>query len=180
MTLQGGERLENEVRVGYVYLHQDDPSKSTMKKLHKFSLANPIQKEKMSGYMVIRYDAEKIILPSDRSTVARKGICIIEGSWKLNDLLANYRRGVERKLPVLMAGNPVNFGKFNTLSSVEALASALYITGFSEQAERVMSKFNWGHTFLEINGELLKSYSNCNNMSDIEEVYREFDIIFSP
>ena len=105
------EHKNRNVRVGFVYLHQDDPAKSTMKKLQKFKLAEQINRDRMSGYIVLRHDAERVLFPSDRIILGRKGICIIEGSWNLGDLLGSYRKGTERKLPLLMAGNPVNFGK---------------------------------------------------------------------
>lgn len=34
---------------------------------------------------------------------------------------------------------------------VEALAAAFYITGFPEEAELLLSKFSWGHSFWEVN-----------------------------
>ncbi len=170
------KNIKKSVRIGFIYLHQDDPAKSTMKKLQKFNLAEQINRDKMGGYVVLRYDAEKTLLPVDRSQVSRKGICIIEGSWNLGDLLGSYRKGTERKLPVLMAGNPVNFGKFNKLSSVEAVAAALFITGYADQAKEVMGKFTWGHTFMELNIELLKSYAGCQSADDLEKVYLDFDI----
>ncbi len=168
--------IKKNVRIGYVYLHQDDPAKSTMKKLQKFKMAEQINRDRMGGYVVLRYDADRTLLPDDRSAVERKGICIIEGSWNLGDLLGSYRKGIERKLPVLMAGNPVNFGKFNKLSSVEAVVGALFITGHIDQAKGMIGKFTWGHTFIELNMELFKSYSACQTMEDIENVYLEFDI----
>ena len=69
-----------------------------------------------------------------------------------------------------------NFGKFNKLSSVEAVVGALFITGHIDQAKDMMGKFTWGHTFIELNMELFKSYSVCHTMEDIENVYLEFDI----
>ena len=38
------------------------------------------------------------------------------------------------------------------LTCLEATAAALYITGFDEQAEEMLSKFSWGHSFWEMNG----------------------------
>jgi pre-rRNA-processing protein TSR3 len=81
-------------------------------------------------------------------------------------------RGTSRCLPVLIAGNPVNFGKATKLSTVEALAAALYIVGFEEQASQLLSIFKWGHTFLELNYERLESYKNARDSSEIVEIQR--------
>jgi len=56
-----------------------------------------------------------------------------------------------RKLPPLIAANPTNYGKWEKLSSAEALASALYITDFFDLANLILSKFSWGIKFKEIN-----------------------------
>ena len=75
-----------------------------------------------------------------------------------------------RALPYLLAGNPVNFGRPFKLNSAEAFAAALYILGYKEQAEKVLSKFNWGHSFLELNKEPLEEYSKAKNSREIVEI----------
>ena len=83
-------------------------------------------------------------------------------------------RGTYRCLPVLIAGNPVNFGKATKLSTVEALAAALYIVGYEDQAGELLSIFKWGHTFLELNHERLESYKNARHSTEIVEMQQRF------
>ena len=73
-----------------------------------------------------------------------------------------------------MAANPVNFGKPCMLSSIEALAAALYILGEKERATEVLSKVNWGVRFLEVNQEPLDLYARAKDSTEvigIQELY---------
>jgi pre-rRNA-processing protein TSR3 len=76
-------------------------------------------------------------------------------------------------LPILVAGNPVNYGKLTKLSTVEALAAALFIAGFREEASRLLSIFKWGHTFLEINSERLQAYANAKDSAEVVELQKQ-------
>jgi len=67
----------------------------------------------------------------------------------------------------LIAGNPTNYAKATKLSTVEALAGALYIAGFKDEAKKLLSIFVWGHTFQELNANLLENYSLAKDSADI-------------
>ena len=79
-----------------------------------------------------------------------------------------------RLLPFLVAANPINYGKPCQLSCVEAIAATLIITGFPEEANFYLNKFSWGHSFLELNEELLESYASCTTSEEIIEAQEKF------
>jgi pre-rRNA-processing protein TSR3 len=76
-------------------------------------------------------------------------------------------KGTSRCLPILIAGNPTNYAKATKLSTVEAIAGALYIAGFKDEAEKMLAIFTWGHTFLELNAGLLEGYAAAKDSTDI-------------
>jgi pre-rRNA-processing protein TSR3 len=82
--------------------------------------------------------------------------------------------GIPRKLPPLLAGNPVNYSKINKLTTVEALASAAFILGNEELCSDLLAKFNWGHTFLELNENLLRDYQNAQSEDDVNSIITEY------
>jgi len=71
-----------------------------------------------------------------------------------------------------MASNPVNFGKLTKLSTAEALAAALYIAGFKDSAEEILSIFTWGHTFFELNKPFLDKYTVAKDSEDIIKIQK--------
>jgi pre-rRNA-processing protein TSR3 len=81
---------------------------------------------------------------------------------------------IRRALPFLVAANPVNFGKPCVLSSVEALAAALYIIGEKERAAELLSKVSWGIRFLEVNREPLDLYTSAKDSTEIIKIQELF------
>jgi pre-rRNA-processing protein TSR3 len=119
--------------------------------------------------------SEVAFSPADRRRIEDFGLVALDCSWEhAEKVLRKHVRGTSRCLPILVAGNPVNFGKPTKLSTVEALAAALYVTDFKEEATELLSVFKWGHTFLELNCERLESYSKAKNSTEIVQQQKRF------
>jgi len=98
----------------------------------------------------------------------------LDCSWNLSeDILQSNIKGENRRLPTLLAGNPTNYSIRGRLSTAEALAAALVITGFEKEAQRLLAIFNWGNTFFTLNTEPLEAYSRTpvDEMSKQEQEY---------
>ena len=123
--------------------------------------------------MVLNPFSEIAFSPADRQRVEKFGLAALDCSWEhAEKVLLKRVKGTSRCLPILLAGNPVNFSKATKLSTVEALAGALYIAGFKEEAKELLSIFVWGHTFLELNQELLEKYASAQDSTEIIEMQR--------
>jgi rRNA small subunit aminocarboxypropyltransferase len=119
--------------------------------------------------------------PADRERIEDFGLVALDCSWEhAEKVLLKHAKGTSRCLPILMAGNPVNYGKATKLTTVEALAAALYIAGFKEEAKELLSIFVWGNTFLQLNYAALESYSSAHNSTEVvriqSDLYRDMNV----
>jgi len=106
--------------------------------------------------------------PADRQRIQDFGLAALDCSWEhAQKVLSTHVKGTSRCLPILIAGNPTNYARATKLSTVEAIAGALYIAGFKDEAQKMLSIFTWGHTFMELNADLLEGYSTAKDSSDI-------------
>ena len=64
----------------------------------------------------------------------------------------------------------MNYSKLNKLSTVEALAAAVYIMGDFELMHTLLKKFKWGPTFFALNKNLLEDYSKAKSETEILEI----------
>ncbi len=155
-------------------LRQDDPTKCTAAKLVKFRLAKQVRKT-VQTTMVLHPFADKMVLKKDGSLVS--SITAIDCSWELaQKTFGRNFPGLCRKLPPLLAGNPVNYAKIGKLTTAESIAATLFILGLDDQAHSVLNKFKWGHTFFELNQDLLKDYSKADTQESISEIIRDYEI----
>jgi pre-rRNA-processing protein TSR3 len=142
--------------------HQDDPRKCTSAKLEKLRLAEPLYNLKQipRSAIVLNPVSNRTLSFEDRPQIQTHGLVGLDCSWNQADAVFQENiRGENRRLPTLLAGNPTNYSIRGRLSTVEALAAALIITGFNKRAEQLLEVFNWGETFLTLNREPLREYA---------------------
>lgn len=162
------------MKIQVVMLKQDDPKKCSAAKLVKFGLAKNIKKTS-SKTLVLDPFAKKSIMNIDKKLV--NSITGIDCSWNLaNKAFTTNFSGIHRKLPPLFAGNPVNYSKLNVLTTVEALAAAVFILGNKDLCLQLLDKFKWGHTFFELNKNLLEDYSKLDSDEQIPSILKEYEI----
>jgi pre-rRNA-processing protein TSR3 len=156
-------------------MRQDDPFKCTAAKLAKFRIAEPVKFIRRDA-IVLNPFSETLLTKNDAEIAG--SVCAVDCSWERADDVAKHQRvfsaGIGRRLPAILAANPTNYAKLGKLSSAEALAGALYILGDKQLAAEIMNKFKWGHTFLELNGELLEDYSNAETQEQMMQTELEY------
>ncbi len=148
------------ISLHFYHADQCDPKKCSGKKLARFRLAT---------------------LHEHPGTLPRE-LVALDCSWEEVERVfpaLQRRRLTHRALPYLVAANAVNFGKPFKLSTVEAFAAALYILGEKEQAAFILNKFKWGHTFLELNAELLERYSGAKDSAEVVRIQGEYLVNYS-
>jgi pre-rRNA-processing protein TSR3 len=156
---------------------QCNPKACTANKLKKFDLAKvfytPGKIPRAS--IVLSPFSEKVLSHEDMAHL-RNGLVALDCSWKhAEEVFANIKKPLEqRALPFLVAANPVNYGKVSKLSTVESLASALYILGEAEHAKKLLGKFKWGPAFSDLNKDLLEGYSKARTGKEIIETQNEY------
>ena len=169
--------MQKQVKIVVYHAGQCDPKKCTALKLKRHGLVRLVRQMKFlpKRAVVLNPLSEIAFSPADRERIEDFGLVALDFSWEHAEraLLKNVR-GTSRCLPFLIAGNPVNFGKPTKLSTVEALAAALYITEFREEACQLLSIFKWGHTFLELNKERLESYASAKDSGAVVELQKKF------
>ncbi|WAC05033.1 MAG: DUF367 family protein [Methanoregula sp.] len=150
-----------------------DPRKCTVKKLEKSGFVRIVKKISQIPRNTLLLDptAERALSPADKTV---KSITVLDCSWEVLNTGAVSAWRIRRALPFLVAANPVNFGRPCMLSSVEALAGALFIIGEEEQARDILGKVSWGIRFLEVNKEPLELYANAKDSTEVVTIQEQY------
>ena len=151
---------------------QCDPKKCTGRKLSRFGLARLTKRTNdLRSCLVLSPFSVKALSPEERTT---RRLAALDCSWARAEEVFARMHFNSRALPFLLAANPVNVGKPFQLSTVEALASALFILGYPERAREILSKFSWGYVFLELNKEPLQAYAAAQNSTEVVKIQMDY------
>src|SRR3990172_4390092 len=147
------------VRVLAYHAGQCDPKRCTATRLERHGLlrAHRGLSQLPRRAIVLDPTAEALLSRTDRGAALRHGLAVLDLSWKRGEI-PRIAASRGRRLPYLVAANPVNYGVPRYLSSVEALAAALILLGERAHAVSLLAKFTWGATFLALNAEPLGDY----------------------
>ena len=171
-----------DIPIHAIWLAQDDPKKNTAVKLSKrgnLRLHEKFSKLPRRG-IILEPLCGKVLGPEDHSLLLESGGAIVglDCSWaqiedSVNQVMKRTRLK-PRMLPLLLAANPVNWGKPSKLTTAEALAASLYLVGKEQQARDLLSAFNWGEQFFILNKEPLDAYKNANSSKELVDLQFEF------
>ena len=166
-----------QVSVTVYHAKQCDPKKCSALKLKRHNLVRVVHRvrELPNGAVILDPFTPKAFSPEDKNRLKNRGLAALDCSWvHVKDVFESSCKLVSRCLPYLVAANPVNYGKPTKLSTVEALAAALYIASFREQAKELLSKFKWGPQFIILNEKLLEAYAQMKDSEGVIEVQQEY------
>ena len=163
-----------DVPIHAIWLAQDDPKKNTAVKLSRrgtLRLHERFTKLPRKG-IILEPLCGKVLGPEDHSLLLEESGSLVglDCSWaQIEDSVQQVMKRTRlkaRMLPLLLAANPVNWGKPSKLTTAEALAASLYLIGNEKQARDLLSAFSWGEQFFVLNKDLLthiKTQSHLRN-----------------
>jgi len=170
------------VDVHALWLAQDDPKKNTAvlaSKRGDLRLHKSIRTLPKRG-IILEPLCGKVLGPEDHALLLeqRGALVGLDCSWaqieSSVERVMKQTRLKPRMLPLLLAANPVNWGKPGRLTTAEALATVLSLLGREEQAMETLGSFRWGQRFFELNREPLDAYASAKTSSELVALQFEF------
>ena len=181
-------KMRQDISVHAIWLAQDDPKKNTAVRLSRrgeIKLHERFNQLPRKG-IILEPLCGKVLGPEDHSLLLENGGALVglDCSWaQIEDSVAQVMKRTKlkgRMLPLLLAANPVNWGKPGKLTTAEALAASLYLLGKEDQAKRLLAAFRWGEQFFILNKEPLEAYSGAKSSSELVDLQFEFFDIERP
>ncbi|WP_338600001.1 DUF367 family protein [Sulfolobus tengchongensis] len=160
------------MQIFVIEFEQDDPKKCTAKRMIRKGFAIRVRTPKG---ILLNPISNKTLSYEDREIIQKRGLTVLDSSWNKSDekFFKKYENSLSRRLPFLLAGNPINYAKPFKLSSLEAVAASLIIIGEKELGLKLLSLVKWGPTFYKLNENLLEAYYKKSER-EILEVEEEF------
>lgn len=153
---------------------QCNPKRCTALKMKKFGLAKIVNRMPGSGIVLNPY-AKKILSKDDMRYAKKYGLVCLDCSWKNAEYIFSATKTEnQRRLPFLLAANPVNYAKPFRLTTLEAFAASLHILGFKKDADKILKIYSWGEGFLKLNREILDDYEKAESPEEIMEIEEGF------
>jgi pre-rRNA-processing protein TSR3 len=171
-----------QIQVHAIWLAQDDPKKNTVVRASKRGdvvMHKRLNTVPRKGF-ILEPLCGKVFGPEDHDMLLNKGGAIVglDCSWaNIEDSVAQVMKRTKlqpRMLPLLLAANPVNWGKPSKLTTAEALATILFLIGREQQARQVLGAFRWGERFFELNKEPLEAYAAAKSSAELVSLQFEF------
>ena len=159
----------------YIYhKNQCDPKRCTALKMGKLNMAKIIKDYRKIPRRALLLDpySKTPVSIEDRDIIEKYGILALDCSWQhAEEVFKRIRFKNPRRLPFLIAANPVNYGKPCKLSTLEACIATLYIANYKNEALSLLNGFKWAKTFIDLNRDLLESYAGkgCEEIKEIEK-----------
>ncbi len=169
------------VPIHIIHLDQDDPKKCTARAISAAGLATLHQDTSGAPSRGILLDptSGSIQGPGDSRIIDVGGsVVALDCSWKQIrpsiDSITKSTSLIPRTLPVLLAANPVSWGKPGRLSTAEAIAASLIILGRVGQAKSILNELPYGNEFLSLNEHPLEAYSRARTTEELVKIQWEF------
>ena len=171
-----------DLPVHALWLAQDDPKKNTAvlaSRRGDLTLHKKINTLPRKG-IILEPLCGKVFGPEDHPMILQQGGSIVglDCSWahiesSVTQVMKRTRLQ-PRMLPLLLAANPVNWGKPGRLTTAEAISTVLFLLGREEQARDVLGAFRWGERFFELNREPLEAYAAAQSSAELVALQFEF------
>ena len=160
------------VRLHVYHVGECAPKKCTSKKLAKFDLLRLYTKAwSLPKSLLLDPSSCTVLSPNDKT----KNLAAVDCSWDhYREVFKDFKATDRRRLPYLLAANPINYGKPYHLTTAEALASALLVLGNNEQADMILNKFKWGLGFISLNSQALLDYSHAKDAKEVLLIERDY------
>ena len=171
-----------DLPVHALWLAQDDPKKNTAvlaSRRGDLTLHKKINTLPRKG-IILEPLCGKVFGPEDHPMSLQQGGSIVglDCSWAhIESSVAQVMKRTRlqpRMLPLLLAANPVNWGKPGRLTTAEAISTVLFLLGREEQARDVLGAFRWGERFFELNREPLEAYAAAQSSAELVALQFEF------